>query len=89
MSYISLYYNTGSAKLVEYEKNGEKQKKYKIENGDDVRVALATEYGEELFTLGVKSWQDYRLTINPRSKSIIIAKSQSKAKAIHVRMKFS
>ena len=74
---IRLYYNTGDTNYVSYTKNGRKIKKYKIENGDDRRVALSTEYGRSLFDAGVKAWEDYSLRVDSRSKLIIIGKDQN------------
>ena len=73
---IRLFYNTGETNYIAYKKNGKSHKKYKIENGDDRRVALSTEYGRSLLDAGVKAWEDYSLRVNQRSKLIIIGKDQ-------------
>ena len=73
---IRLYVDHGITKLVEYKKDGKQHVKYKIENGDDRRVALSTEYGRSLLDAGIKAWENYRLLVNPRSKLIIIGKDQ-------------
>lgn len=83
---IPLVVNHGDTEFVKYTKDGKEIEKYRIENGDDRRAALCTEYGKALLEAGLKDWRDYRMRHNTRSKLIIVASNQRECKTISARL---
>lgn len=79
---INLIFQTMELASVSYKKNGEQVEKNCFENGTDVFVALASEYGKKILNDGLTHWQDYRLNIEPRSKCIIVCASQDECRTV-------
>lgn len=83
---IPIYFNNCPAISVKYTKNNTDYEKAKILNNDDLRVALATEYGMQLLEEGLRAWQAYRLETNKRSKLIIIGYDQAHCRKIQAHL---
>lgn len=73
---IPLYFDSGIPSKIKYTRNGEEIEKNQFETNTDLSVALDTEYADQLLDHGLKEWQEYKYSVNNRSKLIIIGNDQ-------------